>query len=139
MPVLSPERESVATSMRAHEWVSGPRVSRRGGRGLLGGAARVVAVIVAVLLGWVGIHHLGDLLPGATTRKAPPRIPRLARDTRGPDTHSLARMDAPTDSRSGDRTGMASSFPTRRDLHRRQCLIDSDRPGTDPVTGREPG
>jgi len=65
MPVLSPERESVGRSMRANEWVAGPRVSRAG-RGLLGGAVRVVAVVVAVLLGWVGIHHLGDLLPGVS-------------------------------------------------------------------------
>ena len=62
MPVLSPERE-VASSLRPSEWAAPPRASRRR-RGLLGGAARVAALIVAVLLGWVGIHHVGDLLPG---------------------------------------------------------------------------
>jgi len=33
-------------------------------RGFLGSAGRVVGVIAAVLLGWVGLHHIGDLLPG---------------------------------------------------------------------------
>jgi Protein of unknown function (DUF4230) len=58
MPVLSPERES----LRADEW-AGPRRARRPRRGLLGSGVRVVAVIVAVLLGWVGLNHVGDLLP----------------------------------------------------------------------------
>lgn len=58
MPVLSPERES----LRADEWV-GPRRFRRARRGLFGSAVRAVAVIVAVLLGWVGLNHIGDLLP----------------------------------------------------------------------------
>jgi hypothetical protein len=57
MPVLSPERESI----RANEWGGPSRFSRR--RGLFGSAARAVAVIVAVLLGWVGLHHVADLLP----------------------------------------------------------------------------
>src|SRR4051812_4090860 len=63
MPVLSAERESVGASYRANEWAAGPRRSRSS-RGLVGGAVRVVAVVVAVLLGWVGLHHVGDLLPG---------------------------------------------------------------------------
>ena len=58
MPVLSPERES----LRADEW-AGPRRFRRARLGFLGGAVRVVAVIVAVLLGWTGLQHIGDLLP----------------------------------------------------------------------------
>jgi hypothetical protein len=66
MPVLAPERESAPPSYRAGKWAAPPPpppVYRRRG-GFLGGAARVVAVIGAVLLGWVGIHHIGDLLPG---------------------------------------------------------------------------
>jgi hypothetical protein len=62
MPVLSPERESVS-SFRASEWAAPPRLARRR-LGLLGGATRAVALIVAVLLGWVGLHHISDLLPG---------------------------------------------------------------------------
>jgi uncharacterized protein DUF4230 len=62
MPVLSPERESIASSLRADEW-AGPRRFARARRGFFGGAVRAVAVIVAVLLGWTGLHHLGDLLP----------------------------------------------------------------------------
>ncbi|HEV8626450.1 MAG TPA: hypothetical protein VG034_18525, partial [Acidimicrobiia bacterium] len=58
MPVLSPERESI----RANEW-GGPRRFSRARRGLFGSAVRAVAVIVAVLLGWVGLHHVADLLP----------------------------------------------------------------------------
>src|ERR687896_1637893 len=58
MPVLSPERES----LRADEW-AGPRRVVRVRRGLFGGTVRVVAVIVAVLLGWTGLQHIGDLLP----------------------------------------------------------------------------
>ena len=58
MPVLSPERES----LRADEW-AGPRRFARARRGFLASAVRAVAVIVAVLLGWTGLHHLGDLLP----------------------------------------------------------------------------
>lgn len=58
MPVLSPERES----LRADEW-AGPRRFRRARLGFLGGSVRVVAVIVAVLLGWTGLQHIGDLLP----------------------------------------------------------------------------
>jgi len=61
MPVLSPERESTSTH-RASEWAVPPR-SYRPRRGLVGGAVRVVAIVVAVLLGWTGLHHLGDLLP----------------------------------------------------------------------------
>jgi hypothetical protein len=70
MPVLSPEREYVpsmgnAASYRAGKWAAPPPpppVYRRRG-GFLGGVARVIAVIGAVLLGWVGLHHVGDLLP----------------------------------------------------------------------------
>jgi uncharacterized protein DUF4230 len=58
MPVLSPERES----FRANEW-AGPSRFARARRGLFGSAVRAVAVVVAVLLGWVGLHHVGDLLP----------------------------------------------------------------------------
>lgn len=58
MPVLSPERES----LRADEW-AGPRRVARARRGLFGSAVRMVAVIVAVLLGWTGLQHIGDLLP----------------------------------------------------------------------------
>ena len=58
MSVLSPERESI----RANEW-GGPSRFRRARRGLLGGGLRAVALVVAVLLGWVGIHHVADLLP----------------------------------------------------------------------------
>jgi hypothetical protein len=61
MPVLTPERES-ATSYRAKEWAAPPRPPRAR-RGILGGLARALAVMVAVLLGWTGLHHLGDLLP----------------------------------------------------------------------------
>ena len=69
MPVLAPERESAAAmggavSYRAGKWAAPPPPATRARRGFLGGAARIVAVIVAVLLGWVGIHHIGDLLPG---------------------------------------------------------------------------
>src|SRR5688572_13083371 len=58
MPVLSPERETVSS------WrdVPPPPVYRRR-RGVLGGAFRGLAVIVAVLLGWTGLQHVGDLLP----------------------------------------------------------------------------
>jgi len=52
-----------AVSYRAGKWAAPPPAARAR-RGILGGAARVGAVIVAVLLGWVGIHHIGDLLPG---------------------------------------------------------------------------
>ena len=62
MPVLSPERESIGSSFRADEW-AGPRRVVRARRGLFGSAVRALAVIVAVLLGWTGLHHLGDLLP----------------------------------------------------------------------------
>src|SRR5262245_48026530 len=58
MSVLSPERESI----RANEWGGRSRLSRAR-RGLFGSAFRAVAVIVAVLLGWVGLHHVADLLP----------------------------------------------------------------------------
>ena len=58
MPVLSPERES----LRADEWAR-PRRLDRARRGLFGSAVRAVAVIVAVLLGWVGLNNIGDLLP----------------------------------------------------------------------------
>lgn len=61
MPVLSPEREGTSTH-RAREWAAPPR-SYRPRRGILGGSVRAVAVIVAVLLGWTGLNHLGDLLP----------------------------------------------------------------------------
>jgi hypothetical protein len=63
MPVLSPERESVTSSYRAGQWAAPPSL-RRPRRSFLGGAARVAGIIGVVLLGWVGIHHLGDLLPG---------------------------------------------------------------------------
>ena len=59
MPVLSPERETITMSRDVPPIVYG----RRKGRGFLGGAVRLTAVVVAVLLGWVGLHHLGDLLP----------------------------------------------------------------------------
>lgn len=59
MPVLSPERETVFPSTRE----TPPTVYGRRRRSVLGGAFRAVAVIVAVLLGWVGLHHIGDLLP----------------------------------------------------------------------------
>jgi hypothetical protein len=65
MPVLSPEREA-PPSYRAGKWAAPPApppVYRRG-RGFLGSVGRVVAVILAVLLGWVGLHHIGDLIPG---------------------------------------------------------------------------
>jgi Protein of unknown function (DUF4230) len=64
MPVLSPEREA-PPSYRAGKWAAppaAPAAYRR--RGFPGRVGRVVAVIVAVLLGWVGIHHIGDLIPG---------------------------------------------------------------------------
>ena len=66
MPVLAPERESVPAmgdpaAYRAGEWAGPHRFRRRGG--LVSGAVRVVAVIVAVLLGWTGLQHVGDLLP----------------------------------------------------------------------------
>jgi len=65
MPVLAAERDSVGASYRAGKWAAPPRTAApRAGRGLLGGAVRVVAVVLAVLLGWVGVHHLGDLMPG---------------------------------------------------------------------------
>lgn len=65
MPVLAPERDSGVTSYRAGKWAAPPSAPAvRAGRGVLGGAARVAAIVVAVLLGWVGIHHIGDLLPG---------------------------------------------------------------------------
>jgi len=71
MPVLSPEREYVPSmgntaSYRAGNWAApppAPRVYRRSGS-FLGGVAKVVGVIGAVLLGWVGLHHIGDLIPG---------------------------------------------------------------------------
>ena len=65
MPVLSPERE-VTASYRAGKWAAPPPAARavRGGRGFLGSVGRVGAVILAVLLGWVGVHHIGDLIPG---------------------------------------------------------------------------
>lgn len=59
MPVLSPERETVSSRRDFPP----PPVYRRRRRGVLGGAVRVVAVIVAVLLGWTGLQNLGDLLP----------------------------------------------------------------------------
>ena len=64
MPVLSPEREATP-SYRAGKWAAPPPppVARRR-RGFLGSVGRVVAVILAVLLGWVGLHHVGDLIPG---------------------------------------------------------------------------
>lgn len=55
MPVLSPERET-------SRYDAPPRVYRARG-GVLGGAVRVTAIIVAVLLGWTGLQHIGDLLP----------------------------------------------------------------------------
>jgi hypothetical protein len=61
MPVLSPERESTSTH-RAREWAA-PARSYRPRRGIVGGAVRVVAIIVAVLLGWTGLQNIGDLLP----------------------------------------------------------------------------
>jgi hypothetical protein len=61
MPVLTPEREA-ETSFRGNRWGAPPRVARPR-RGILGGAVRGLALIVAVLLGWTGLHHLGDLLP----------------------------------------------------------------------------
>ncbi|HYH51459.1 MAG TPA: DUF4230 domain-containing protein [Acidimicrobiia bacterium] len=61
MPVLSPERERASTH-RASEWAAPPR-SYRPRRGIAGGALRVVAIIVAVLLGWTGLQNIGDLLP----------------------------------------------------------------------------
>ena len=62
MPVLTPEREET-TAYRANKWgAPAPRLSRPR-RSILGGAARGLAVLVAVLLGWTGLHHLGDLLP----------------------------------------------------------------------------
>jgi hypothetical protein len=65
MPVLAAERETVGASYRPGKWAAPPRASAsRAGRGLLGGAVRVVAIVLAVLLGWVGVHHLGDLIPG---------------------------------------------------------------------------
>ena len=65
MPVLSPERETAA-SYRARDWAAGPPPPPiyRHRRGFLSGATRVVAVVAAVLLGWVGLHHIGDLIPG---------------------------------------------------------------------------
>ncbi|MEW6477749.1 MAG: DUF4230 domain-containing protein [Actinomycetota bacterium] len=60
MPVLTPERESV--TYRANEWAAPPRPPRPR-RGIVGGTVRVAAIIVAVLLGWTGLHNLGDLLP----------------------------------------------------------------------------
>ncbi|HVW32741.1 MAG TPA: DUF4230 domain-containing protein [Acidimicrobiia bacterium] len=64
MPVLSPEREATA-SYRAGKWAAPPPVRAvRAGRGFLGRIGRVGAVILAVLLGWVGVHHIGDLIPG---------------------------------------------------------------------------
>lgn len=61
MPVLTPEREET-TSYRANKWGAPARLSRPR-RGILGGAVRALALVVAVLLGWTGLHHLGDLLP----------------------------------------------------------------------------
>ena len=58
MPVLSPERETITMSRDVPPIVYG----RRKG-GFRRGALRMTAVFVAVLLGWVGLHHLGDLLP----------------------------------------------------------------------------
>jgi len=63
MPVLSPERE-VTSSFRASGWAAPPRRVRAARSSLLGGAVRALALVVAVLLGWVGVHHIGDLLPG---------------------------------------------------------------------------
>jgi len=65
MPVLSPERE-VTQSYRAGKWAAPPPPppAYRRRRGFLGGVARVAGVILAVLLGWVGLHHVGDLVPG---------------------------------------------------------------------------
>jgi Protein of unknown function (DUF4230) len=66
MPVLSPEREWVGSSYRAGKWAAPPPPPRisRGRPGFLAGLGRAVAVIGAVLLGWVGLHHIGDLIPG---------------------------------------------------------------------------
>jgi Protein of unknown function (DUF4230) len=64
MPVLAPERESVGASYRAGKWAAPPPPTYRRRGGFLSGVARVAAVIGAVLLGWVGIHHVGDLIPG---------------------------------------------------------------------------
>jgi hypothetical protein len=61
MPVLSPERETVS-SYRAGKWAAPERPPRLR-RGILGGATRALVIVVAVLLGWTGLHHLGDLLP----------------------------------------------------------------------------
>jgi hypothetical protein len=63
MPVLAPERES-DSSYRA-DTAPTPYAfrSRRRAASRRGGVGRGAAVIVAVLLGWVGLHHLGDLVP----------------------------------------------------------------------------
>lgn len=68
MPVLSPERTdfSGATpeppgSSSWRDYPPPPVYRRR--RGMLGGAFRGLAIIVAVLLGWTGLQHVGDLLP----------------------------------------------------------------------------
>src|SRR6185436_17027064 len=58
---LSPERETVS-SYRAGKWAAPERPPRLR-RGILGGATRALVVVVAVLLGWVGLHHVADLLP----------------------------------------------------------------------------
>ena len=65
MPVLAPERE-MTQPYRAGKWGAPPPPPRayRSRGGFLSGVTRVVAVIAAVLLGWVGIHHIGDLIPG---------------------------------------------------------------------------
>ncbi|HZQ77518.1 MAG TPA: DUF4230 domain-containing protein [Acidimicrobiia bacterium] len=65
MPVLAAERETVGVSYRPGKWAAPPAAAAsRRGRGLLGGAVRAAAVVLVVLLGWVGVHHLGDLIPG---------------------------------------------------------------------------
>ena len=64
MPVVAPERESVGASYRAGNWAAPPPPTYRRRGGFLSGVARVAAVIGAVLIGWVGIHHVGDLIPG---------------------------------------------------------------------------
>src|SRR5437773_1532053 len=114
MPVLSPERE-MTQSYRAGKWAAPPpppRVYRRR-RGFLGGAARVAGVILAVLLGWVGLHHVGDLIPGLSNPFGTEKVDRT-----GP-----AVLKALTDTPTGEQGLYAAAEPKLRAAADESALV----------------